>query len=169
MLLTKALTSNLHKPFCGVLSLLLSAGILAAQGIGLIERSTGPSMITTTSGEREILIEVQVWGQVMRPGMYKVPVSTDAVGLISYAGGPSENAALSRVKLVRNGFPKGKTIKLDLDRYTGSGDRGPVPMLETGDVVIVPVTCSHRFSTFTGFISQLAVIVTAYLVIADKR
>ncbi len=148
---------------------LLLPCLAAAQGLGYIDRTSGPSMVTITSGEREILIEVQVWGQVTRPGMYKVPVATDAVGLISYAGGPTEHAALSRVRLVRNGFPKGKAVKLDLDRYTAAGDRGSVPMLETGDVVIVPTSCAHRVSQFAGFVSQLAVVITAYLVIVGSK
>ena len=126
-------------------------------------------MITTSSGEREVLIEVQIWGQVNRPGMYRVPVSTDAVGLISYAGGPTEYAALSRVRLVRNGYPKGTATKLNLDRYTGSGDRAKVPLLESGDVVVVPTTMAHKITVFTAFISQAVVVATAFLVIAGER
>ncbi|MRR09928.1 hypothetical protein EG831_07630, partial [bacterium] len=90
--------------FRGALVLALSAwlvhsclGSASAQQVGPVDRSSGGTMITTISGEREVLIEVQIWGQVNRPGMYRVPVSTDAVGLISYAGGPTEYAALSRV------------------------------------------------------------------------
>ncbi len=119
--------------------------------------------------EREILIDVQIWGQVGKPGMYRVPVATDVVGLISYAGGPTEYAALSRIKLVRGGAPQGKTLKMDLGKYTGNGNRAQVPMLEAGDVVIIPTTHIHSLSLFTGFISQVVVIVSAYLVIIGKR
>lgn len=140
-----------------------------AQQVGQIDHAAGGTMITTVSSEREVLMEVQVWGQVTRPGMYRVPVSTDAVGLISYAGGPTEYAALSRVKLVRNGYPKGTSTKLNLSRYTGTGDRAIVPLLESGDVVVVPTTLTHKISVFTVFISQAAMVVTAFLVIAGER
>jgi protein involved in polysaccharide export with SLBB domain len=149
--------------------LIVAAATVTGQSIGLVDRTSGSSMVISAGGEREVLIEVQVWGQVARPGMFKVPVSTDAVSLISYAGGPTEYAALSRVRLVRNGFPRGKSTKLNLDRYAGTGDRSAVPMLESGDVVIVPTRYSHRVSQFTSFVSQLAVVITAYLVIAGKR
>jgi hypothetical protein len=149
--------------------LIVAATTLAGQSVGIVDRTSGSSMIVSAGGEREVLIEVQVWGQVARPGMFKVPVATDAVGLISYAGGPTEHAALSRVRLVRNGFPRGKSTKLDLDRYTGDGDRSAIPMLESGDAVIVPTRYTHHVSQFTSFVSQLAVVITAYLVIAGKR
>jgi hypothetical protein len=142
-----------------------------AQGAGQTDNlQLNSSMITTSSmNEHEILVDVQIWGQVMRPGMYKVPVSTDVVGLISFAGGPNDYAAMGRVKLVRGGVPAGKTFKLNLDRYTGTGNRGQIPMLEAGDVVIVPTTVTHSISVFTGFLSQLAVAVSVYLVIVGKR
>lgn len=162
---------NLRGSWCIILSFVLIAAnaTLAGQIVGFNDRTSGSSMVISSGGEREVLIEVQVWGQVARPGMYKVPVSTDAVGLISYAGGPTEYAALSRVRLVRNGFPKGRATKLNLDRYAGSGDRSAVPMLETGDVVIVPTGYAHSISRFTSFVSQLAVVIASYLVIAGKR
>lgn len=159
----------------GALLVILSAGLFVlcpgpanAQQVGPVDRATGGTLITTTSGEREVLIEVQVWGQVNRPGMYRVPVSTDAIGLISYAGGPTEYAALSRVKLVRNGYPRGAATELNLDRYTGSGDRASIPLLESGDVVKVPTTLVHKAAVFTAWVSQAAVVISAYLVIADR-
>ena len=165
---------NFARSWCTFLSVLLLCWFTAtgqAQGIGQIENmQMGSSMITTAPmSEREILIDVQIWGQVMRPGMYKVPVSTDVVGLISFAGGPNDYAAMGRVKLVRGGVPKGATFKLNLDRYVGSGNRGQIPMLEAGDVVIVPTTYAHSISLFSGFLAQLAVAVSGYLVIVGKR
>ena len=140
------------------------------QSIGQSDRQSGSTMVTTApASEREVLIDVQIWGQVNRAGMYKVPVATDVAGLISYANGPTEYAALSRVKLVRGGAPRGTAIKLNLGTFTGSGDRAQVPMLEAGDVVIVPTTYTHTLAQFTGFISQVVVVVSAYLVIVGKR
>jgi hypothetical protein len=141
-----------------------------AQSAGQAYNQIGSSMITTAPlNEREILIDVQIWGQVTHPGMYKVPVSTDVVGLISFAGGPNDFAAMRRVKLVRGGVPAGRTFKLNLDQYTSTGDRGRIPMLEAGDVVVVPSTYTHSLAQFTVFLSQAAVVITAYLVIAGKR
>jgi len=154
-----------------VLALIMPMANARAQGIGQVDYlQSGSQMVPNAPlSEREILVDVQIWGQVMHPGMYKVPVSTDVVGLISYAGGPNDFAALGRVKLVRGGAPAGRTFKINLDRYTGSGNRAQVPMLEAGDVVVVPTSITHTISTFTVFLSQAAVVITAYLVIAGKR
>ncbi|KAA3613677.1 MAG: hypothetical protein DWQ05_15465 [Calditrichaeota bacterium] len=54
-------------------------------------------------GERnELLIKVNIWGFVQKPGQYLVPTDTDLISLISYAGGPLEEAKLKKVKLIRN-------------------------------------------------------------------
>ncbi len=50
----------------------------------------------------ELLIKVNIWGFVERPGQYMVPTGTDLISLISFAGGPREQAKLKKVKLIRN-------------------------------------------------------------------
>jgi hypothetical protein len=140
-----------------------------AQSGGYMERGQGQAGASGDIYEREVLIEVQIWGQVMKPGRYRVPVTTDVVGLISYAGGPTEDAALSRVKLVRGVFGPGQTLKINVSKYTGRADKSLIPMLDQGDVVIVPSTLYHKMMRATSFLSQAAVIVTAYLVVAGVR
>ncbi len=54
-------------------------------------------------GEKdELLIKVNIWGFVQKPGQYMVPNGTDLISLISFAGGPREEARLNNVKLIRN-------------------------------------------------------------------
>lgn len=54
-------------------------------------------------GERdELLIKVNIWGFVLKPGQYLVPTDTDLISLISFAGGPVEEAKLKKVKVIRN-------------------------------------------------------------------
>jgi len=146
-----------------------SASLSFSQSGGYLERSQGQAGTTGDIYEREVLIEVQIWGQVAKPGRYRVPVTTDVVGLISYAGGPTEDAALSRVKLVRGTFGSEQTQKVNISKYTGKADRSLVPMLDQGDVVIVPSTLYHKMMRATIFLSQAAVVVTTYLVVAGLR
>jgi hypothetical protein len=49
----------------------------------------------------EITMSVNLWGYVRSPGRYEVPISTDLVQLISYAGGPLVDADLASVKISR--------------------------------------------------------------------
>lgn len=136
---------------------------------GYLERGSSQAGLTSDIYEREVLIEVQIWGQVNKPGRYRVPVTTDVVGLISYAGGPTEDAALSRVKLVRGSYGTGQTIKVNVSRYNSKADKSAVPMMEQGDVLVVPSTLYHKLMRAASFLSQAAVVVTAYLVVAGVR
>jgi hypothetical protein len=136
---------------------------------GYLERGSSQLGPTGDLFEREVLMEVQIWGQVSKPGRYRVPVTTDAVGLISFAGGPTEDAALSRVKLVRGAYGSGQTMKINIDQYNKKADKSDVPMLNQGDVLIVPSTMYHKVMRAASFLSQAAVIITAYLVVAGVK
>ncbi|RMF69247.1 MAG: hypothetical protein D6743_02160 [Calditrichaeota bacterium] len=52
----------------------------------------------------EILMNVNIWGYVKKPGQYMVPRNTDLITLISFAGGPREGAALNKVQIIREGI-----------------------------------------------------------------
>jgi hypothetical protein len=145
------------------------ASLAFSQSGGYLERSQNQAATSGDIYEREVLIEVQVWGQVNKPGRYRVPVTTDVVGLLSYAGGPTEDAALSRVKLVRGAFGPGQAQKVNISKYAGQADKSLVPMLDQGDVVIVPTTLYHKMMRAATFLSQAAVVITGYLVVAGKR
>jgi NADH:ubiquinone oxidoreductase subunit F (NADH-binding) len=49
----------------------------------------------------EITMQVNVWGFVQKPGRYEIPISTDLVELLSFAGGPMQYAKLDEVKIIR--------------------------------------------------------------------
>jgi len=49
----------------------------------------------------ELTMQVNLWGDVLKPGRYEVPITTDLVQLISLAGGPTRDANLSEVQISR--------------------------------------------------------------------
>ncbi len=49
----------------------------------------------------ELLMRVNIWGFVRKPGQYMVPTDTDLISLISFAGGPVEQAKVKAIKVVR--------------------------------------------------------------------
>jgi hypothetical protein len=59
--------------------------------------------------EDELLIRVNIWGFVLKPGQYMVPKDTDLISLISFAGGPLEQAKMKTVKIIRNAVPVSMT------------------------------------------------------------
>lgn len=53
-------------------------------------------------GEKdELLMRVNIWGFVRKPGQYMVPTDTDLISLMSFAGGPVEEAKIKSIKIVR--------------------------------------------------------------------
>ena len=74
-----------------------------------------------------------VWGQVRSPGAYSFVASPDILELLSAGGGPTENANLKRVVLIRAVTQKRMRINLQ-----AMLDKGEVARLSPGDVVIVP-------------------------------
>jgi len=59
----------------------------------------------------EITMQINLWGDVEKPGRYEVPINTDLVQLISLAGGPTREANLSEVQISRYSKTSGGVIK----------------------------------------------------------
>lgn len=51
--------------------------------------------------EEKLEMVVAIWGEVKKPGEYRVDYNTNIIELISIAGGPSQDANLSKVQLTR--------------------------------------------------------------------
>lgn len=51
--------------------------------------------------EEQLEMIVHVWGEVLKPGEYRVPYDTNIMELISIAGGPTQYGKLSKVRLTR--------------------------------------------------------------------
>jgi hypothetical protein len=111
---------------------------------------------------------VHVWGQVGKPGLYLVSDGTDVIGLLSLAGGPTEDAKLEKITLVRAAAGKKGAISVDLKRYTHSGDYAGIPVLEPGDTVVVPPTFWHKVMRFGSILSVTALFANV-VVVATRR
>ncbi len=115
----------------------------------------------------ELLIPVNVWGFVQKPGQYMVPDNTDLIALLSYAGGPTENAKLSHVKIVRNDIKGGHVVyRIDVKRYIETADARLIPTLRPGDTVIVGGTTFHWVSKAFEFVSRIAILAQIYYLVA---
>jgi hypothetical protein len=89
---------------CGILMSLL----FPAQGSAQLESGLGPALTGISpaayyfiSKSGEITMPINLWGYVKNPGRYEVPISTDLVQLLSFAGGPLADANLTSVKITR--------------------------------------------------------------------
>lgn len=150
----------------------LSAYVPFLCGMGYAERvsdspstvmpyGTGAQYYVYLGANKGLQINVQIWGQVLRPGMYSVPKTTDVIGLISFAGGPTEDANLKKVKLVRSN-PKPEVIIVNLNKYMKTGDISSIPVLKRGDTIIIHKDISHWFSSVIRVVSQIAIVANTY-------
>ncbi|MCG3156591.1 MAG: hypothetical protein DKINENOH_03215 [bacterium] len=72
------------------------------------EEETKPASPTPYRGAQyylgdtdELLMKVNIWGFVRKPGQYMVPTDTDLIALMSFAGGPIEEAKIKSIRIVR--------------------------------------------------------------------
>lgn len=128
----------------------------------------------------EILMNVNVWGYVSKPGQYLVPRHTDLITLISFAGGPREGANLNKVIIIREDTgnftndqnendsdgtnwqsEKIPILTVSVDDHIKRGIRGALPVLQAGDTVIIPESGGSKFQKFLGVNSLLSIIAAA--------
>jgi polysaccharide export outer membrane protein len=90
---------------------------------------------------------VVVSGHVLTPGSLRYEKIPDVWQVILDAGGPTSDADLSRVSIVRKEEGKSNIINVDLYKIIQRGDLSKAPQLQPGDLVNVPP------STFGGAMS----------------
>jgi len=161
---------------------LLSATALSAQDLAFGDFMNQASRYQLGNKD-EILMNVNVWGYVARPGQYVVPRNTDLISLISFAGGPAKGANLNGVQIIRAGVHyygsnqadghnengsaqngkaarKGRVpiLKVPVGDCMKSGDMNRIPILQAGDAIIVPQSFGNKIQSTLGFNSLFTVI-----------
>lgn len=121
----------------------------------------------TLSGTEQLKIKTYIWGQVKKPGLYIVPDNTDLLTLISSAGGPTENAKLSKVKIVRSTEDGEKVIWIDLKKYLETGDENLIPIMKPGDTVVISGSTYYAFTKAVDWLSQIAIMLSVYVAISN--
>jgi polysaccharide biosynthesis/export protein len=87
-------------------------------------------------------IKVAVWGFVKYPGKYVIPMESNVYDLLSYAGGPSEDAHLNDLRIFRTLEDSSKEmVKFnynDLLWDENLKEFKNAPGLDAGDILLVP-------------------------------
>lgn len=146
---------------------------LYAQTEGSSVSSYNPGAVYQYSGSltgtEQLKIRTYIWGQVRNPGLYIVPDDTDLLTLISSAGGPTENAKLSKIRIIRSTMEGEKVISVDLKEYLETGQAELIPILKPGDTVIVSGSTYYAFTKAVNWLSQIAVILSVYVAISNIK
>ncbi|MBN2780814.1 MAG: SLBB domain-containing protein [Candidatus Marinimicrobia bacterium] len=110
------------------------------------------------SDEKKLTMPIKVWGEVVKPGIYPVPLGYDLLGILSIAGGPVNTAKLTNVKVLR-GYRLDKedpiVVYVDLQQYMETGDESLIPEIREGDTIMVPPKFGKNF--VTNFAALLAI------------
>ncbi len=111
----------------------------------------------------QVLMPVNVWGFVNMPGQYMVPLETDLVSLLSWAGGPREDARIKRIRVVRTLAEGDSSVVIDVDvkSYVDTGNLKENPILLPGDTVVVSGTTFYLVSKVFELGFRIAMIVQA--------
>lgn len=158
-----------------VLAILLAPSFASAQ--------SGSSKAAKPSAKGYLLPEeqglemmVHILGEVQKPGEYRVPDHTDVLELLAKAGGPTEYANLSWVK-IRRVMPVEISASRNVTRLTPTtsvldvnledawkkkrADSQP-PRLVPGDVVVVSRNSWFGYKRFATILRDVAVVASAY-------
>ncbi len=128
-------------------------------GLNYPQTSDRPAQYILGSGDI-LLININLWGFVQRPGIYSIPSSYTLIDLISSAGGPKENSRLSEVRIVRKNQ---EVIVVDVEEFLKTGDSGMLPILQPGDTVVVPGSLTNIFLNIVAFMRDVAIIVNVFV------
>ncbi|MCK4339473.1 MAG: SLBB domain-containing protein [Candidatus Cloacimonetes bacterium] len=150
-----------------ILFLLLSFGTIMSQTTPTfsIPPSTSAYTYSGAMGDVEQLrIYTYIWGRVRKPGLYIVPDDTDLLALISLAGGPTDDAKLSKIRIVRPGLndEEREVIWINLKKYLNTGDRSNIPVLMPGDTIIVSGTVYYGLNRAASLIATVVSIFNIY-------
>jgi len=145
--------------------LLLISGAAWASDLGpkVIPRNAERGAQYYIGDENQLMMKVNIWGRVEKPGQYFVPSDTDLITLISVAGGPADKSRIDNVRLVRIGEAGNEeVIEVNIKRYLKTGDRRLIPDLKPEDTIIVSGSMWYIFTTVVQVVSQLAIVANVY-------
>lgn len=165
----------------------LSAPAALAAGRDSVLDMKGPQQTAEyifRNSPRDNLITVQVFGSVVRPGMYYVPEDTDLMKLLTLAGGVETTSELDEVVVrkmdskpwagMKSDYVKQKNantyvVKVD-DLLRKSTSVKPLKMSHD-DFVYVPKQesfISNDFAKVVGLVSVVLTGVLTYVIIKEK-
>ena len=107
--------------------------------------------------------------RVKKPGLYIVPDNTDLLTLISSAGGPTENAKLSKIRIIRTTEEGDQVIWVNMKTYLETGDPDLIPVLKPGDTVVVSGSTYYAFTKAVDWLAQIAIILSVYVAISNIK
>jgi len=110
---------------------------------------------------------VLLMGAVVRPGPVPVDQAHDLVSAIARAGGPTTDAKLSQIDIVRGRSANHTKLRVNLKAYFDGADVTGNPALESGDTVFVPRS-SRGITGFIGAVGGAVGLVSSIVLLITR-
>jgi hypothetical protein len=116
-----------------------------------------------------ILMNVNVWGEVYKPGQVVVKENADIAAVLSLVGGPKDSANLKKVRVNRQQADENgkQTFDVNLKEYYREGDRSTFVALKPNDTIIIPEDKGVDTDMVLRIVGIAVSIATAYAVAND--
>ena len=139
-----------------------------SQPLALMQSNPAYQYYLVPGTDNQLLMRINIWGEVQKPGFLEVPDRTDLLSALSLAGGPKDGAKLTKVKVIRGFNGQQKTWEVNLKEAVNKGEVDKIPLLQPGDTVIVPKGGCRVFSKILTVAYNVAVIVTASALLLNQ-
>lgn len=111
----------------------------------------------------EMTMQVNVWGFVQHPGRYEVGNTIDLVQLLSFAGGPTQDADIEDVRITRisrrDGLISTREIRINLKRLDRL-DEAKI-LLQPGDTIFIDHTSWVTWRDVVSVVTTAAIVTAA--------
>ena len=101
-----------------------------------------------------VMLQIRVQGEVVNPGPYQVQGPIDLQGVISIAGGETNTANLSDIRIIRRDKQGKQTILVNLNESLKDERAAQLPEIESGDIIIVPKLVTASFVRVLGAVRE---------------
>lgn len=142
--------------------------VIESQPLSYMQTNPAYQYYMAPGTDNQLLMKINIWGEVEKPGVLEVPDRTDLLSALSLAGGPKDGAKLSKVKVIRGFNGEKKSWEVNIKEAVKNGKLDKIPMLQPGDTVIVPKGGFRIFSKILTVAYNVAVIVTASALLLHK-
>ncbi|HLQ66090.1 MAG TPA: polysaccharide biosynthesis/export family protein [Candidatus Limnocylindrales bacterium] len=114
---------------------------------------------------------VLLMGAITRPGPLPYDQAPDLVTAVVRSGGPTTDAKLSEVQVLRQSGTRVMRLRVDLDRYFEKGDLAGNPRLEPGDTVFLPRESGRRSNalTYVGAATAVIGLISSVVILANRH
>jgi hypothetical protein len=168
------------KLFCYIFFIItLNTFLYSQTDIQIGSQRTGASQtgaLFDYSDPNSVNIKVQLWGYVQFPGFYIVPAGISLNELISLGGGPTEDATLNEIRIVK--IKAGLQTKMNKYNYNdlmweeNINSNIQYIVLDAGDVVVVPgeprYFVRQDIAFYLGIVTALASIAALIISITNN-